>query len=461
MAGRALDMFVSQSNAALDVSENRFQTLVDSIEDYAIYMLDPFGHVVTWNLGAKTCKGYTSSEVLGRHFRMFFVAEDIEAKIPEIELADACRLGRCAGEGWRLRKNGERFWASFVITPIRNEAGMLSGFAKITRDLTEVKRAQDASRAMKLALAEERDCLYNAAECTLDALFICEAIRGDHGEIEDFVFSYLNTNVEKMTSLPRSAILGGRMCDLFPSHLANGLFANYKRVVETGEPLILELQSEQDCIKAPWRRIQALKHHDGVAISISDITDRKLNELRTLHMANHDPLTGLPNRSLLHDRIGQSIERTRRFGGRVAVFMVDLDSFKHINDSLGHAAGDAVLITAGVRLRAALRATDSVIRIGGDEFVVVMSDISDPHDIQNCANKVLDSLQSSIEIDGHSIRITCSLGVAVYPDSARTVAELLGAADAAMYAAKRAGKNQIAVSAASGFPSGLPVGQQP
>lgn len=439
-------MFADASSATLRSSENRFQALVDSIEDYAIYMLDPTGHILTWNIGAHRIKGYAQSEVLGRHFKIVFVPEDVVARIPAAELAEASRLGRSAGEGWRLRKNGERFWASFVITAIRDSSGAITGFAKITRDLTEVKRTHDALLAMKLTLSEDRDCLYDVAECTLDALYICEAVRNQDGEIADFVFSYVNSNAVRLSNLPRNVLLGGHMGELFPAQRSNGLFDRYKQVVSTGEPLILEMQNEPDALKAPWTRIQALKHQDGLAVTISDITERKLSELNAQHLANHDHLTGLPNRSLLRDRIGQAMERAKRFGGKVAVFMVDLDSFKRINDTHGHAAGDAVLVTVAVRLKAAVRATDSVIRNGGDEFVIVMPDISDPLDIQNCANKILESLQNTMEVDGCSIRTTCSLGVAVYPGQAETVADLLAGADAAMYAAKRAGKNQFSFS---------------
>jgi diguanylate cyclase (GGDEF)-like protein len=228
--------------------------------------------------------------------------------------------------------------------------------------------------------------------------------------------------------------------------LTSGLLEKYKHVASTGEPLVMEVQFDDETIDANWVRLQVVKVRDSIAIGVSDITERKLNELQALHLAHHDPLTGLPNRILLHDRIGQAIERARRFGGKVAVFMVDLDSFKHINDTFGHATGDGVLVTVGVRLKAAVRATDSVIRIGGDEFVVVMSDISEPPHILTCAEKILDALQNTMDVDSHTVRTTCSVGFAVYPGSAQTSDELLALADAAMYTAKRRGKNQYAAS---------------
>jgi diguanylate cyclase (GGDEF)-like protein/PAS domain S-box-containing protein len=435
-------MGTGEASAALESSENRYQTLVDAIEDYAIYMLDPGGQVVTWNRGAARSNGYTSKEVLGRHFGMFFVPEDILAKVPEEELESATRSGRHAGEGWRLRKNGERFWASFVLSAIREESGQLTGFANVTRDMSEEKRHQDAMRVLELGIRDERNRLYGAAECSMDALFICQAQRGTSGEIDDFIFVFLNGNAEKMVNFPQSALQGGHMCELFPVTLTTGLLEQYKRVVITGEPLVREVLFKDETINALWLRIQVVKVGDGIAINASDITSRKQNEERILHLAQHDDLTGLPNRSLMCDRIGQAIERARRFGGRVAVFLVDLDC--------GHAVGDGVLVTVAVRLKAAVRATDSVIRMGGDEFVVVMPDITDQLDMTECATKILNALHSNIEVGGHSIRTTCSVGLAVYPDSAETVDQLLLRADTAMYVAKRNGKNQYSVAPQDG-----------
>jgi diguanylate cyclase (GGDEF)-like protein/PAS domain S-box-containing protein len=435
-------LFDDESSAALQRSDRRFHLVAESIEDYAICALDPLGHILTWNHGAELITRYEAIEVLGRHFRMFFVPDDVTAKSPEAVLAEAASYGRCPEEGWRLRKNGEQFWASSVIGAIRDESGILMGFTQVVRDLSEIKRQQDALRALERTLREDRDCLYLAAECSMDAVYVCRAYRGLTGEIEDFVFTYLNGNVEKMVSIPRSVLLGGRMCDLFPVNRTSGLFEKYKRVALTGEPLVQEVPFEENTINASWIRMQVVRVGDGIAITASDITPRKREEERILHLAQHDNLTGLPNRSLLSDRISQAIERARRFSGKVAVFLVDLDGFKKINDTLGHAIGDAVLVTVAVRLKAAVRATDSVIRLGGDEFVVVMPDIVEQRDIVECARKILNSLESCMDVEGHSIQSSCSVGLAVYPDSAETVEQLLLRADTAMYSAKADGKNR-------------------
>ena len=129
---------------------------MESVEDYAIFMLDPQGRVLTWNAGARAIKGYTAEEVVGRHFSMFFTAQDLAADAPSRELDAARRGGRAETEGWRVRKDGTLFWASVVITPVHDDAGVLRGFAKITRDLTEQRRIQElehSSRRMHEFLA--------------------------------------------------------------------------------------------------------------------------------------------------------------------------------------------------------------------------------------------------------------------------------------------------------------------
>jgi PAS domain S-box-containing protein len=124
-------------------SEERFRLLIQSVNDYAIYMLDPNGVVASWNPGAERFKGYAADEIIGQHFSRFYTPEDREAEIPKLALRTALETGKFEAEGWRMRKDGTRFWASVVIDPVRSPDGELLGFAKITRDLTERKRAQE------------------------------------------------------------------------------------------------------------------------------------------------------------------------------------------------------------------------------------------------------------------------------------------------------------------------------
>ena len=128
--------------------ERRFQTLVDAVVDYAIFMLDPKGDIASWNSGAQRIKGYRADEVLGRHFSLFYTAEDRAADEPQRALDTALREGRYEKEGWRVRKDGTRIWVNVVIDPIRDERGRLLGFAKVTRDMTERRTSQEALEKM-------------------------------------------------------------------------------------------------------------------------------------------------------------------------------------------------------------------------------------------------------------------------------------------------------------------------
>ena len=136
------------------LTEERFQLLVESVQDYAIFILDPSGQVTTWNAGAARIKGYTAEEIVGKHFSTFYPPEDVAAGKCERELEVAAREGRYEDEGGRVRKDGSRFWASVVITALRNPKGALIGFAKVTRGLTERRRAEENLRAL---VAAERE----------------------------------------------------------------------------------------------------------------------------------------------------------------------------------------------------------------------------------------------------------------------------------------------------------------
>src|SRR5450830_29898 len=162
---------------------------------------------------------------------------------------------------------------------------------------------------------------------------------------------------------------------------------------------------------------------------------------KLLHFATHDVLTGLPNRALLAERIQHAIHVSKRSGLSFAVLFMDLDGFKAINDSLGHAVGDGLLIAVGQRIRACIRGEDMVSRIGGDEFVVVMSNLATPEVVENLAENVLSVLRQDFRVDEATLRVTSSIGIAVYPNSGETVDALMKNADAAMYEAKQNGRN--------------------
>jgi diguanylate cyclase (GGDEF)-like protein len=175
-----------------------------------------------------------------------------------------------------------------------------------------------------------------------------------------------------------------------------------------------------------------------------DITDRKEAEARIHYMALHDALTGLPNRSLLEDRLSQAISLASRYQKRVAVFMLDLDRFKNVNDSFGHYVGDRLLESVSARLRGCVRESDILARLGGDEFVVALPMAGDEKDIERVAKKIQTTLAEPFGIEGHQLKIGASIGICVYPDDGENPETLLQIADFAMYEAKKRGRGTYA-----------------
>lgn len=174
------------------------------------------------------------------------------------------------------------------------------------------------------------------------------------------------------------------------------------------------------------------------------LAESMTQELR--HMAQHDTLTDLPNRALFNDRLAQELARARRQNGRFAMVFLDLDNFKPINDNFGHQVGDQVLRQLARRLQNCVRATDTVGRIGGDEFVVLMAELSESDAILALAEKLRDAMRPPFGVDGHTLAISCSIGVAVYPEDGTDAITLVKQADDAMYRAKEAGRNCVRLS---------------
>ncbi|KAB2919586.1 MAG: EAL domain-containing protein [Dechloromonas sp.] len=179
-------------------------------------------------------------------------------------------------------------------------------------------------------------------------------------------------------------------------------------------------------------------HYIGI---FTDISERKQSEARIHHMAHHDVLTGLPNRLLLEDRVGQAMLKSKRSSRPMALIFIDLDRFKNINDTLGHEVGDQLLVQAAQRGLSVLRDTDTLSRQGGDEFVVVLPELEHRQDAMYVTRKILAALCQPYLLAGHELTVSGSAGIALYPDDGQTVSELLRKADAAMYRAKEEGRN--------------------
>lgn len=235
----------------------------------------------------------------------------------------------------------------------------------------------------------------------------------------------------------------------FPQEMAAGFFLDEQTVIRTGQPLIEREESVLDRATGTTRFYATSKvpYRDqaGNIIGIvgigRDITDRKMADEHIRHMASHDPLTDLPNRSSFSEALSSAIAAAQATGRRFAILFVDLDHFKFINDSLGHDAGDTLLKRVAAQLRSVMRPTDVVARLGGDEFVLLCSDPSDMANLEGLAERVLHAAIRPVNLAGQERRVSASIGIAIYPDDGETERALMKSADTAMYTAKLDGKN--------------------
>jgi diguanylate cyclase (GGDEF)-like protein/PAS domain S-box-containing protein len=175
-------------------------------------------------------------------------------------------------------------------------------------------------------------------------------------------------------------------------------------------------------------------------VSITDVTEKRRAEARIAHMAHHDALTDLPNRVLFCERLDETLLRVRRYAEMVAVLYLDLDQFKNVNDTLGHPAGDKLLVAVAERLHTCLRDCDMVARFGGDEFAVLQIGLAGPHEAGILAERIVTLLSEPYDIDGHQVVIGASVGIALAPADGEIAEQLLGNADMALYQAKEDGR---------------------
>jgi diguanylate cyclase (GGDEF)-like protein/PAS domain S-box-containing protein len=261
----------------------------------------------------------------------------------------------------------------------------------------------------------------------------------------------VNVQAEKQFGYSRDELLGQPVTNIIPDGFAERLIADDLRsteealaqVIGTGIELVAK---RKDGTGFPIEiMLSPLASPDGILVTaaIRDITARRASLLEAAHSAQHDSLTGLPNRVLLGDRISQAIALAPRHSKQVAVLFLDLDGFKHINDSLGHAVGDQLLRSVAARLQEQVRGSDTVSRQGGDEFVVLLSEAAEWVDAATVAKRMITAIGEAHSIDGQDLNITTSIGISVFPDDGEDAETLIKNADTAMYQAKDNGRNGL------------------
>jgi diguanylate cyclase (GGDEF)-like protein len=283
-----------------------------------------------------------------------------------------------------------------------------------------------------------------ASEASPDAFFLLRAVTGADGVIADFLVEGSNSRAELFTGIANEALRGQLLGDVLPYYRANGMYEHLVQVVTEQRVIEAEWQATSGPTAGRWLQRQIVPVDGGAVAMVRDITERKVAEDRIRHMAHHDELTGLPNRSLIRDRLEQAVRNAQRNGGHLALAFVDLDGFKLVNDGLGHNAGDELLMVVGRRMQACLRGSDTLGRLGGDEFVILLPDTGEcPLALTPVLEKVRQAVTEPVQICDQSVRVSCSMGVVVYPRDGADPKTLMMNADAAMYRAKDLGSNNF------------------
>ncbi|MGH3106161.1 MAG: PAS domain S-box protein [Rubrobacteraceae bacterium] len=254
-----------QTQEILRESEERFRLLVEGVKDYAIFMLDAEGHVTTWNPGAQRIKGYEAEEIIGEHFSIFYTDEDLERGYPEVVLRLAAAEGSYEEEGIRVRKDGSTFWASVVITALRDEAGNLSGFAKVTRDITARKEAEERERLLAREQAA-RERATDILESISDAFFAVD---------NEWRFTYVNSKAEELWGRSREELLGTDLWEEFPEVEDSESYREIKRAMEEGITTEFETLSP---VLGIWVAGRAYPTLEGLSVYFQDVTERKRAE---------------------------------------------------------------------------------------------------------------------------------------------------------------------------------------
>ncbi len=333
------------------------------------------------------------------------------------------------GEFYNKRKNGQTYWARANIYPLKNTKNEITSYVAIKEDITQLKEDEKELRLASTVF-----------QTATEAVMITDT---------DNLIIAVNQAFTVITGYQEAEVLGKNPELLSSGHHDDDFYKEMNNELSTlgkwqGEICNRRKNGE---VYYEWLSITALKNKLGEVESyvalFSDITKRKKAEDKIYHQANYDSLTGLANRNLFLDRFDQSVSVASRDKKSIALLFIDLDGFKSVNDNFGHSKGDLLLKHAAQRIKNSVRTSDSVARLSGDEFAIMLCGDNDVYSNEKVATKILKELAAPFLLAEKEARVTASIGIAIFPDDGHLSEDLLGKADSAMYKAKQKGKNNI------------------
>ena len=402
------------------VSRSYMESVVNSMGE-ALFVISHQGSIRTVNPIAEKLLGYQPGELVGKDSRSILIAGPDALK----EGADPV-ASRFSAE--LVTREGAMVPVSVSAVPMPGNANASPAFVCIAQDLRERIAAEHHQRQASVVF-----------ENTREGIMLTDA---------QLRIVLVNPAFVEITGYELPEVGGGLASSLWAQRHDQSFCAMVWVAIEKqgqwqGEIWMRRKGGE---ICPVWKNISVVRNAEGQIVNhvlvFSDITAIKSAEERLNYLAYHDPLTDLPNRLLLADRLRSAVSRALRSGMSVALLYLDLDNFKHVNDTLGHEEGDRLLQTMATRLVSCVRGKDGVARLGGDEFVLILEDVEEPRQAARVAEKVLAAVSAPVELGGLELRMRVSIGISLGPKHGRTGDELLKAADAAMYRAKRGGRGR-------------------